>query len=1118
MKTPQLRCFIAVTLLLLARGLTPAATLTWDGGRPGAAGLWSNRTNWLGSVVPVTGDSLVFPAVTNRSMLNDLASSNYTRLTFNAEGYNLDGNSLRLASGFGLSYALPGSTVVNVGVSLGGNQTWDVSGSSAILELRGPLNFAGFILTNSGAGTIRLAGPVAGSGIWRVRSKGAVEVQGTSTAYAGTVEVSAGEFRVNGRLTGAGITVSGLGTLSGTGVVGPVAINAGGLLSPAGEAGGDGTISTLTVTQALTLVGDARLRMNLNGTTVQNYDQLDVQGTVNLGAGTAGLEVQLGFVPPDGHTFVLLDNDGADAITGTFAGKPEGAVFSVNGLRCRISYLGGTGNDLALTVLGADDLTWTGLGGTGLWSTPGNWNPVRAPQDGDHLVFPGGTPRRLTTNNIIGLDLHSLEFPGTGASNQNFSIAGQAIQVGQGIAVTNPGAATIAVPVVLTAPQTNRVNGGLNFSRSLELNGDLTVAGSQLLQLQNVSGTGRVKFLGANVRLSGTNDNVGGFSALNAAVDYRAMARTRGATGAFVTNTTFQLRADDALVEGLLLHDSVLNVADVQTPSSDPVLFQVDGDLTFVGASRFITGNHLGRGTTVEVTGAVRLNNASLVISNLSVAFAAPVILIRNLGGSPVVGTFSGLPEGAVFIGPGGLQLRISYTGGVAGRDITLTALLPTTGTTRVWSGQGPTPNWSEPANWQALQAPLAGDSLEFANGSRPVNTNNLGLNLINELRFTSPAPLNRILGAGPGSPVALRLAGGLNFQETGTLRVPATNTGFLSFSGLVQIEAPQTFSVNAGGRVTLDLVSALPGAVVTKTGGGTLEVGVNINPFGPGVPFRHQAGTLRVGATQEKIEQLGGTLEIVQQGGDIDLFGGTFDTAPGFAEPGVFLSRLDASGATNPVTIRPGGNGIGHLMVTNGITLNSNVTLRLDLPNSSTGLGLGFFGGTNDLLDFDGTGDFEINGARLELNLPPGFRPAPTNLVLLILSANARTNLGTFAGLPQLGLLTNVLGLFRIYYRDFTLPAPLPNLPFFSGGTNHSSIVLERIAARPIMISVTNGPGAFKTVTALGTPGALYVIEGSDDLIHWTSLSAETASANGRFGFTDAAGLPHRFYRTRIP
>ncbi len=58
--------------------------------------------------------------------------------------------------------------------------------------------------------------------------------------------------------------------------------------------------------------------------------------------------------PVTGQTFIIVDNDGTDAITGTFAGLPEGATISNflgSSLNAAITYVGGTGNDVVLTVL-----------------------------------------------------------------------------------------------------------------------------------------------------------------------------------------------------------------------------------------------------------------------------------------------------------------------------------------------------------------------------------------------------------------------------------------------------------------------------------------------------------------------------------------------------------------------------------------------------------------------------------------------------------------------------------------------------------------------------------------------------------------------------------------------
>ena len=53
----------------------------------------------------------------------------------------------------------------------------------------------------------------------------------------------------------------------------------------------------------------------------------------------------------DGESFILIDNNGTvDAVTGTFAGLAEGATIIFNNAALEISYMGGDGNDVVLTV------------------------------------------------------------------------------------------------------------------------------------------------------------------------------------------------------------------------------------------------------------------------------------------------------------------------------------------------------------------------------------------------------------------------------------------------------------------------------------------------------------------------------------------------------------------------------------------------------------------------------------------------------------------------------------------------------------------------------------------------------------------------------------------------
>ena len=55
----------------------------------------------------------------------------------------------------------------------------------------------------------------------------------------------------------------------------------------------------------------------------------NVTGAVALAGGT--LTLAGAFTPVVGDTFPIIANDGADAVTGTFAGLAEGAQFAVTG-------------------------------------------------------------------------------------------------------------------------------------------------------------------------------------------------------------------------------------------------------------------------------------------------------------------------------------------------------------------------------------------------------------------------------------------------------------------------------------------------------------------------------------------------------------------------------------------------------------------------------------------------------------------------------------------------------------------------------------------------------------------------------------------------------------------
>ena len=91
--------------------------------------------------------------------------------------------------------------------------------------------------------------------------------------------------------------------------------------------------------------------VEIGGTTAcTGYDQLNVTGTVTLGSVALNLTHYNSYKPKANEAYTIINNDAADAVTGTFSGLVEGATFTVDGYVYKISYVGGDGNDVVVTV------------------------------------------------------------------------------------------------------------------------------------------------------------------------------------------------------------------------------------------------------------------------------------------------------------------------------------------------------------------------------------------------------------------------------------------------------------------------------------------------------------------------------------------------------------------------------------------------------------------------------------------------------------------------------------------------------------------------------------------------------------------------------------------------
>jgi len=105
----------------------------------------------------------------------------------------------------------------------------------------------------------------------------------------------------------------------------------------------------VTLNGDLTLDSDDFVAAEFNGVNpATQYDNFIINGAVTLGSAT--LQSTAGYTPSFGSTFTLVNNDGADPVVGTFAGLPEGSIINLGGSPFTLSYTGGTGNDIVLTV------------------------------------------------------------------------------------------------------------------------------------------------------------------------------------------------------------------------------------------------------------------------------------------------------------------------------------------------------------------------------------------------------------------------------------------------------------------------------------------------------------------------------------------------------------------------------------------------------------------------------------------------------------------------------------------------------------------------------------------------------------------------------------------------
>ncbi|MBK8092972.1 MAG: autotransporter-associated beta strand repeat-containing protein [Verrucomicrobiaceae bacterium] len=163
---------------------------------------------------------------------------------------------------------------------------------------------------------------------------------GVSGAFTLT-KVGNGTLTLNGTNTYSGATTISTGRLALAGSLASAVTTNAAIFAPQG---------TPTTTANLTHASSATFQVRLNSSTVgSGYDQLTVSGTTVSLNGALDLICGPNLAPSS--TFTILNKTSTGAITGTFAGKANNSTFTDDGYTFQITYAGGTGNDVVLTLI-----------------------------------------------------------------------------------------------------------------------------------------------------------------------------------------------------------------------------------------------------------------------------------------------------------------------------------------------------------------------------------------------------------------------------------------------------------------------------------------------------------------------------------------------------------------------------------------------------------------------------------------------------------------------------------------------------------------------------------------------------------------------------------------------
>jgi hypothetical protein len=445
-------------------------------------------------------------------------------------------------------------------------------------------------------------------------------------ANSGAVTVSAAITRTAATVlnlaSGANIDLS-TGSLDSAG--GNVSLNPGTnvLASNSGVDVSTGASSTLTIPNTGTL------KIVMGGATADSgHTQLNVAGLLDITGATLSLSGSYTLLA--NQVYTIVNNDGVDAIIGTFNGLAEGATVTYNGHALILSYVGGSGNDVTLSYFNE------------IVVHNGTHSLATELSDGQATVIDFGS----TAPNMAGV--RNFLVRNTGTANLTLS----SIMVPSGYR-TNAAPATLApnasygFQVSLDA-STAAIYSGNVVINSDDLNEavfDFPVTGTVV-----ASGSAPVVTVGGNIAVTGTS----GSSVLGGPVgsSLYSFVGSPALNSSGVMATAVQMRYSDATLHtGMMVGEPpVLIATDTQAAPSlpgvthfnfSPPVINETGHIAFIGEVR-------GTGITKNIDSRCLFSNAGDGTLKLVARSSTNVGLSSNL---KTIGNFSIGGDLVIFFG-----------------------------------------------------------------------------------------------------------------------------------------------------------------------------------------------------------------------------------------------------------------------------------------------------------------------------------------------------------------------------------------------------------------------------------------------------------------------------------